>query len=182
MKRTRGTLPSSVKTYQGPSDSTRRAAGLLRASRSDDTMTPLKTCTKCRREYPATSEWFSVDNRRQVGFYSQCRACKRVANSHWQSAHPEVKAHWQETNRDVVRESIIRWAKAHPEAEKARNVARHACDSGRLTCPTICKHCGVRGLLHKHHPDYSKPLDVVVLCPKCHKQVHCQTKEKESRI
>jgi len=34
-----------------------------------------------------------------------------------------------------------------------------------------CEVCGVKNT-HKHHPDISKPLDVIFLCPLHHKQAH----------
>lgn len=35
-----------------------------------------------------------------------------------------------------------------------------------------CEHCGGTRLLDMHHPDYSKPLDVITLCRSCHSKVH----------
>jgi hypothetical protein len=40
--------------------------------------------------------------------------------------------------------------------------------NGLIPPPTICEDCGKGGLLHGHHEDYSKPLDVNWLCPSCH--------------
>jgi len=35
-----------------------------------------------------------------------------------------------------------------------------------------CADCGSTERLQKHHEDYSKPLDVIILCPKCHAGRH----------
>lgn len=35
-----------------------------------------------------------------------------------------------------------------------------------------CEKCGSEEKLHRHHPDYSKPLEVVILCHKCHFALH----------
>lgn len=35
-----------------------------------------------------------------------------------------------------------------------------------------CKICNTTKRLHAHHPDYSKPLDIIWLCALHHKQVH----------
>jgi len=38
---------------------------------------------------------------------------------------------------------------------------------------TECQRCGaVSKVLQRHHPDYSKPTEVIVLCPRCHAAVH----------
>lgn len=31
-----------------------------------------------------------------------------------------------------------------------------------------CEECGSTDNLQRHHTDYSKPLEIVILCPKCH--------------
>ena len=35
----------------------------------------------------------------------------------------------------------------------------------------ICELCGTKGT-EKHHPDYSKPMEVQFLCKKCHVRIH----------
>jgi lipopolysaccharide export LptBFGC system permease protein LptF len=35
-----------------------------------------------------------------------------------------------------------------------------------------CAQCGATEHLEKHHPDYSKPLEVIVLCASCHRRLH----------
>ncbi len=36
----------------------------------------------------------------------------------------------------------------------------------------ICKCCGALKYIFQHHEDYSKPLEVISLCGKCHSQIH----------
>jgi hypothetical protein len=57
-----------------------------------------------------------------------------------------------------------------PQKEKARQAAKHARRKG-LLCPEPCSLCGeVQSQMH--HTDYSKPLEVVWLCRKCHIKQH----------
>lgn len=37
---------------------------------------------------------------------------------------------------------------------------------------TECSNCHFKKNLHRHHPDYTKPLEIVVLCDKCHYEWH----------
>lgn len=41
-----------------------------------------------------------------------------------------------------------------------------------------CEECGATGKLHRHHDDYSKPLEVVILCPACHRRRHAQDPQR----
>lgn len=57
----------------------------------------------------------------------------------------------------------------NPEKTKARNAVSNALRDGRLRSqPCWC--CGQKA--EAHHPDYSRPLDVVWLCQPHHKQAH----------
>lgn len=75
----------------------------------------------------------------------------------------------------------IRSKAKHPEKKKARDKARS------IPLNFNCEYCGATGNLHRHHSDYSRPLDVVTLCVTCHEAVHhkglvVQTKQtKENR-
>jgi transposase-like protein len=64
------------------------------------------------------------------------------------------------------------------EQKAAYDAVRAAFHKGVLVRPKSCNRCGVaerkgkdgRSLLHGHHADYSKPLDVEWLCTKCHRK------------
>lgn len=43
---------------------------------------------------------------------------------------------------------------------------------GKLTRPSNCSECNKKCKALAHHEDYSKPLEVIWLCSKCHKSKH----------
>lgn len=55
-----------------------------------------------------------------------------------------------------------------PNKEKARSAVSTAVRKGELIRPDICSDCCNEGVIHAHHSDYSKPLDVEWLCRGCH--------------
>jgi hypothetical protein len=89
------------------------------------------------------------------------------------------------THRDQVVESIRKWKREHrdyinekkritdaqfPEKALAHRIVRTEVRAGRLIRQS-CVYCSdLRA--HAHHPDYSKPLDVVWLCQSCHYGLH----------
>jgi transposase-like protein len=64
------------------------------------------------------------------------------------------------------------WRKRNRIKSRAHSAAARAQKNGILKKPENCERCGQKGRLHKHHPDYSRPLHVLWLCPKCHGQAH----------
>lgn len=58
-----------------------------------------------------------------------------------------------------------------PEQGLAHQQVAAAIKRGELTRPEVCG-CGNSGPIHGHHPDYSKPLEVIWLCRSCHRQLH----------
>lgn len=54
----------------------------------------------------------------------------------------------------------------------ARSAVRRAVLAGKLARPDKCSNCGLTGRIHGHHPDYSKPLEVLWVCQKCHVKIH----------
>jgi hypothetical protein len=92
----------------------------------------------------------------------------------------EQKRAEQRRNREGYRERQKVWRDAHPDAlaEQQRRARAKAPEKARardLASSIEMKECAVCGStndLHRHHPDYSRPRDVVVLCRTHHGEAH----------
>lgn len=71
----------------------------------------------------------------------------------------------------AARQVTIRWRREHPEAWAAHIAVNNAVRDGRLV-KTPCCICSTEDNVHGHHKDYSKPLDVIWMCAKCHHRIH----------
>ena len=85
-------------------------------------MSETKVCTKCGKEFPATSEYFRRNSKCKDGLGSQCKQCQREYNKKYNAENKEKKnAHNREyraNNKEFVRE---RW---YANAEKYRAQAK----------------------------------------------------------
>lgn len=79
-----------------------------------------------------------------------------------------------------------------PEVARAHHLVNQAIKTGSIIVPVRCSKCGAieRGRkgkhiggrwLHAHHVDYSQPLEVIFVCPPCHKAIHADAKEQPRR-
>lgn len=88
----------------------------------------------------------------------------------------KMDADWRARNPEKSKESRRRAAKLYrqryPEKQKARMLVQYAVQIGVLVRPMTCSTCNKECKPDGHHPDYSKPLEVIWLCRQCHNQVH----------
>jgi hypothetical protein len=115
----------------------------------------------------------------------------RASTQAWRAQNPEsVKAYlatrkkrdpqkareayraWEKRNLEKVRARQEAWAKHNPEKRRAHNRAI------AIPLPETCQRCGARGKLHRHHPDYGKPLMVEFLCASCHTRLHWELRRR----
>ena len=112
----------------------------------------MKKCALCRQE--KTFDFYYKDIYQNSGYSSYCKSCKKEKDKIYQKTRTY--------NKDL-------WRKTFPERKNAHSKVYRALISGKLT-KQLCFICGENA--EAHHPDYSKPLDVVWLCPPHHRQAH----------
>ena len=61
--------------------------------------------------------------------------------------------------------------------ESARIALNQSVKSGKIIKPRTCSRCPSSFHIHAHHPDYSKPIDVIWLCAACHSAEHKRIRE-----
>lgn len=145
-----------------------------------------KKCFKCLCEKPLDDFYkHSAMSDKRLG---KCKECTKAdANKHRQENLERVRAYdrmrGSMPHRVAARKeyskteafakshtaSAKRWKESHPERRKANIIVGNAVRDGRLN-PQPCWCCGTKA--QAHHPDYSRPLDVVWLCGQHHKQAH----------
>jgi len=99
----------------------------------------------------------------------------------------ERKRKWDRENREKVyiynrryrhkekekaAQSRRTWEAKNKEKHRAHKTIEKLVYTGRIIKPDACQQCGVICVVHGHHEDYSKPKEVIWLCPLCHKEKH----------
>ena len=74
--------------------------------------------------------------------------------------------------KDVIYSNVYKSVKKYPQKNRARSYLNRLKAEGKIHPPVLCQVCGVEGVLHGHHKDYSKPYDVLWLCKSCHWRSH----------
>jgi len=133
----------------------------------------VKTCFKCGIEKPRAD--FYAHPKMADGLLGKCKACQRANMATARAANLERYRAYDrqrsgEPHRRLLAQRIqARWRAEHPERKAATTTLGNAVRDGRVT-PQPCWVCGKKA--QAHHPDYSRPLDVVWLCSGHHKQTH----------
>lgn len=125
-------------------------------------------CPPCRRE--RRREWDK--NRRLAGLPTG-----GIASEEWWKKYraeyyskPEVRKRINEHAKKYRNDPKLR------AKHEARWMVNRMKKAGKLLSQP-CSNCGELHV-HAHHPDYSQPLLIVWLCPKCHRDEHKKLKMK----
>lgn len=150
----------------------------------------MKKCFKCGEEKHFGD--FYKHKQMKDGFLNKCKECakadtklNREVKAEYYKQYdamrfqndPKVKARhirYQKTERGKQKRSAAKakWVEENKEKRAAHVLLGHSIRSGRVSKPDKCEICGVGGRIHGHHEDYTKPLDVVWVCPQCHVDIH----------
>jgi len=78
--------------------------------------------------------------------------------------------------RVKIQEACKMSAIKNPHKVTARARINYAIKHNIIKKPPVCSVCGVGGRIEGHHPDYSKPLEVIWCCTPCHHSLHKSAK------
>lgn len=73
----------------------------------------------------------------------------------------------QKTRPEINRRAVKKYKEKYPEKMRAGEQARH-----HVPLDLYCERCESIENLERHHPDYSKPLEVMTVCRRCHTEIH----------
>ena len=147
----------------------------------------MKTCFKCQTKKPLSD--FYKHSKMIDGHVNKCKECnkkdvrlnyrknidhfKKYDQGRAMLPHRvEARKKYVQTDKGMVarKRGTNKYREKHPEKYKAHSILCYAIMSGKLK-KQPCYICGDMHV-HGHHYDYSKPLDVIWLCPTHHRWIH----------
>lgn len=133
-----------------------------------------KTCRGCSAFLPLSE--FYRHSRMGDGHLNYCKTCvkSRIAGHRLENLD-KIQAYdrWRYRANQARQEQLASLYRSRtPLARKAHNATGNAIRDGRLVRPNACSQCGKTCKPEAHHPDYSKPFDVIWLCRSCHCRLH----------
>lgn len=132
-----------------------------------------KACSSCGIEKPLDE--YQVRRASKDGRTSSCKECLRHRDAlrYPKEAERRAKQHalYIQTpqGRDAQNRAHRKYQERYPHRRAAHIALGNAVRDGKVI-PLPCFMCGAES--EAHHPDYSRPLDVVWLCPAHHRQAH----------
>ena len=127
-----------------------------------------KVCFKCEAELPIVN--FYKHPMMGDGHLGKCKACTRYdVRKNREAKRDYYNAYDRERSKKPERIKAI-VASREPHKAAASLAVRYAVKVGKVK-KLSCEVCG-NPKSEAHHPDYSKPLDVMWLCRKHHADIH----------
>ena len=123
-----------------------------------------------------SSDGYYKDKRTPNGLKSQCKDCHIEGNM--RTRNPENarrinrehmrRARKTDSKKFRSRERAAGRKRKHTKKTEARYQLNLAVKRGDIIRPKKCSVCNKEKRITAHHPDYSKPLNVIWLCYECH--------------
>jgi len=149
----------------------------------------MKKCFKCNEMKPLNQ--FYKHNKMADGHLGKCIDCtKKDVREHREKNIDRVRAYDRERgmlpHRVLARKKYRKTAEGklairngaknyrlhHPLKYASVTILNNAVRDKKIVKPNKCSLCGSSGKIHGHHDDYYKPLEVIWVCPMCHKKIH----------
>ena len=142
-------------------------------------------CAKCKTD--KLPDDFHRNRRRPSGLCCYCKECRRELQRPKESKEQrytrylkhverelEYQQNYRKTHPGLQTVQTRRYRSKHPDRARAHTLIAVRIFRGKLKREP-CVICG-NDKTHAHHPDYSKPLEIVWFCPKHHRQLHKKEK------
>lgn len=119
-----------------------------------------------RKKYCNYKCW-SFSNRNKIN-----QNHKKYRDSHKDLVHKRTNS-WISINKDRYNKYrkifMSKWRKDNPDLYKLYLLSNKLI---KIPKNKLCESCNEKLAIERHHPDYNKPLEVKLLCVKCHKEIH----------
>jgi len=126
---------------------------------SEDTGVRINLCQKCYAK-----EWRKNNKDKIKSYLERSR---------------EHRKQWKRDNIEKIRKWKNNWNNKNRHKRKAHNMADY---SVNIPKGHLCEICNKELATERHHPDYNKPLEVMLLCSSCHKDLHVYIRKRNHAV
>ena len=134
------------------------------------------TCSEsCRKKYTWKNKIEERRNNAEKRYIENIEEERKKRKDYGRSHSKEAVERmnkWAKENPEKIKRNKNKWRKENYEKNKFKDEARR---KGRNSITLNNKHCIICGstkYLQRHHQDYTKPYDVIIVCAKCHTNIH----------
>ncbi len=137
----------------------------------------MKECFKCGEVKPLTA--FYKHKMMADGHLNKCKECtKHDARTNRANNLDYYREYDRKRGNRMSNDAIRSYRLRNPVKWSAHILVNNKLKNGTLVKSDSCEDCGTtESILHGHHDDYAKPLEVRWLCPLCHKSWHIKNGE-----
>jgi len=155
---------------------------MIEQNPSDSKSERIIHCRVCECDFPISD--FYENHVRRTADLGECKTCTKArvrSRARLNGKVQEYERQRAKTPKARARSSAIvkRWRMENPAGYAAHNAVSNAVRNKTLS-KEPCVFC-MSPDVHAHHRDYSRPLDVIWLCPKCHTRLHALFPETEGK-
>lgn len=143
----------------------------------------MKECFKCKVVKPLSE--FYAHKQMVDGHLNKCKECTKFDSRDHRAQNLERIREYDRLRASLPHRIELRtrvfqeYKKENPDRYKAVQQLNKAVASGAITPWPVCAVPECSNKPEAHHPDYSRPLDVVWLCKHHHRRAHHDFKLKE---
>lgn len=131
----------------------------------------MKFCKKCNQNLEDDKFYPSRNTKDEL--FSWCKVCTRLNRQKYYHLNKEK---FRERRRKYLKKYYEK-SELYKKKGLIGQKLKYAIQNGKIKKRNSCEICH-NSPVHGHHEDYSKPLEVIWLCPRCHGVLHRQYKEK----
>lgn len=135
-----------------------------------------KECDKIKaREYRKKNKDI-LKNRQHKNYINNKEKFKERSKEYYKKNQEKLieinKINYQNNRRNILDKKNSKNKLIGYNWDKFCEIRRKARYHIKIPNNTLCNFCNIDLATERHHPDYSKPLEVLFVCKKCHSKLH----------